>query len=155
MTNEELKFFLDKVAKEYFKYLEKTQTSLLARIYGIYSVKIQGTQTVNVMLMAHTMQILNKERVKAVFDLKGSSVKRTVDCGNQKGMNKLKTLKDNNFRKMHSSKKPLVQLFASDRQFILSQIGKDTRFLRRLNIMDYSLLLCIENRGQKILGNDS
>ena len=57
MTNVELKFFLDKVAKKYFSYLEKTQTSLLARIYGIYKVKIQGMQSVNVMLMAHTMQI--------------------------------------------------------------------------------------------------
>ena len=37
-------------------------------------------------------------------------------------------------------------MFESDRAFIERQLSLDTAFLRDLNIMDYSLLLCIEKR---------
>ena len=37
-------------------------------------------------------------------------------------------------------------MFESDRTFLEQQLKIDTLFLRDLNIMDYSLLLCIEKR---------
>ena len=55
MTNSEKDFFLTKIAIPYFDHLEKSPTSLLARIYGVYTVKIQGLSAVHLMLMAHTM----------------------------------------------------------------------------------------------------
>lgn len=55
MTNSEKDFFLSKVARPYFNHLKDNRTSLLARIYGVYTVKIQGLCAVHLMLMAHTM----------------------------------------------------------------------------------------------------
>ena len=37
-------------------------------------------------------------------------------------------------------------MFESDRTFLEQQLKIDTLFLRDLDIMDYSLLLCIEKR---------
>ena len=55
MTGKEKDFFLTEVARPYFRYLKENKTSLLARIYGVYTVKIQGLSPVHLMLMAHTM----------------------------------------------------------------------------------------------------
>ena len=54
-------FFLSKLALAYFEYLKKNPTSLLARIYGVYTVTIKGHCPVHLMLMAHTMQIVRPE----------------------------------------------------------------------------------------------
>jgi 1-phosphatidylinositol-4-phosphate 5-kinase len=40
MNENEKKFFLDKVARPYFEHMKKNPNSLLARIYGVYTVKI-------------------------------------------------------------------------------------------------------------------
>ena len=37
-------------------------------------------------------------------------------------------------------------MFEAERAFVRSQLSRDSLFLRDLNIMDYSLLLCIEKR---------
>ena len=55
MSQEEKKFFINKLALNYFAHLKKYPASLLARIYGIYTVKIDGKSPVHLMLMAHTM----------------------------------------------------------------------------------------------------
>lgn len=78
MSQEEKNFFLCYFAMPYFEHLKKNPTSLLARIYGIYTIKIAGCCKVNIMLMAHTMQIARPENVQRVFDLKGSTVDRNV-----------------------------------------------------------------------------
>ena len=69
-------------------------------------------------------------------------------------MSSHKTLKDENFLDLNKkSKTDLVIMFESDRAFIERQLKMDSEFLRNLNIMDYSLLLCIEKRGH-IEAND-
>ena len=78
MTTGEKEFFVTKVARPYFAHLKKNRSSLLARIYGVYTVKIQGCCAVHLMLMAHTMQIESPNLVQRVFDLKGSTVDRKV-----------------------------------------------------------------------------
>ena len=40
MTPKEKEFFLTKVARPYFAHMQSNQTSLLARIYGVFTVKI-------------------------------------------------------------------------------------------------------------------
>ena len=46
-------------------------------------------------------------------------------------------------------------MFESDRSFILAQLQKDSLFLRDLNIMDYSLLLCIEKQAHAVRDDES
>ena len=57
MSSDEKDFFLDKVALPYFDHLQKNPLSLLARIYGAYTVKISGSCPVHIILMAHTMKV--------------------------------------------------------------------------------------------------
>ena len=40
MTKKEKKFFLSRFAKPYFGHFERNPSSLLARIYGVYTVKM-------------------------------------------------------------------------------------------------------------------
>jgi len=99
------------------------------------------------MLMAHTMQIRRPEQVQRVFDLKGSTMDRKVKMTKQ--TNGLKTLKDENFTSLNKqASQDLVIMYESDRAFVTQQLRRDSAFLRCLNIMDYSLLLCIEHIGQ-------
>ena len=121
MTTKEKNFFIEKVASSYFNHLRKNRNSFLARIYGVYTVKIQGNTEVHIMLMAHTMQIRKPRLVERIFDLKGSSVDRmtkfTANTSN------LKTLKDENFMDLQKKKNSdLVVMFESDRAFILAQM---------------------------------
>jgi hypothetical protein len=57
MTNKEMKFFCGEVANGYFNHLKENPESMLARIYGVYTVRSFGIQPVNIMLMAHTLKI--------------------------------------------------------------------------------------------------
>ena len=60
MTDSEMEFFLTKFGRPYFNHVKRYPTSLLARIYGIYRVKIAGLAQVNLMLMGHTLQVGNQ-----------------------------------------------------------------------------------------------
>lgn len=101
----------------------------------------------HLMLMAHTMQIKRPDLVQRVFDLKGSTVDRKARLTKQ--TNNLKTLKDENFLYLNRrAKEDLVIMFESDRAFVKETLRKDSHFLKDLNIMDYSLLLCVQKRDQ-------
>lgn len=108
---------MTKVARPYFQHLKLNRNSLLARIYGVYTVKIQGLCPVHLMLMAHTMQIQRPDLVQRVFDLKGSTVDRKTKV--TKHTSRQKTLKDENFIAMNrSAGRDLVVMFESDRAFV-------------------------------------
>ena len=58
------------------------QKSLIARIYGIYQVEMEGVVPISLLLMANTIQLTNKANpISKVFDLKGSWVNRFVTLG--------------------------------------------------------------------------
>ena len=95
MTVSEMKFFEETFGKAYFSHLSKNRNSMIARIYGIFKVKIRGIQEVNLMLMGHTLQIKSDEHLERIFDIKGSKVKREVHLSKQ--TKNTKTLKDVNF----------------------------------------------------------
>ena len=118
MSQSEKEFFLKNLAMPYFEHLRKNPTSLLARIYGFYTVRIAGLSPVHIMLMAHTMQVSRPDHVSRVFDLKGSTVDRSVRF--TKSTSGLKTLKDENFVQINnkSNSVNLIKIFESERAFI-------------------------------------
>lgn len=63
MTKKEKEFFLTKFAKPYFNHFEMNPSSLLARIYGIYTVKMKGHQEIHLMMLAHTLRIKNSDHI--------------------------------------------------------------------------------------------
>ena len=46
---------------------------MLAKIYGVFTLKRPWMKSVKVMLMENTIQISQSENLQAIFDLKGSS----------------------------------------------------------------------------------
>jgi len=107
MTTSEISFFKSRISHSYFKYLKQNTGSLLARIYGIYTVHMAGYAPVDLILMAHTIQISGE--LERVFDLKGSWVNRCVKV-NRREKTGGRTLKDENFEEVAKLNPDLVDL---------------------------------------------
>jgi hypothetical protein len=77
MTDSDLSTF-KKLFQSYFKEVSTRRNSLLARIYGIYTVKMEDVEPVHLILMGNTKKS-NDKNIVNVFDLKGSFVNREVN----------------------------------------------------------------------------
>lgn len=94
MTKEELRLFLEKLPA-FGAHIKQNCNTLLAKIFGVFTVNTILMREVHVMLMENTAQVERLDEISAVFDLKGSTVDRLV-----KGKTKPDTtLKDLNFLK--------------------------------------------------------
>ena len=91
MYDDELKVFLQALP-DYFKHLKANPGSLIARIYGLFNVKIQDISPVNLLLMANTIRVSSTDNIQNIFDLKGSVVNREVAISNK--TKNTSTLKD-------------------------------------------------------------
>ena len=90
MTDSDLYAFKN-VFKDYFYNVSRHPDSLLARIYGIYSVEMEGMAAVHLILMGNTKKCDDKN-IEYVYDLKGSFVNRHVPGNNLKNTATLKDL---------------------------------------------------------------
>ena len=97
MTDEELKLFL-KMLPDYELHLTENPESIISRIYGVYTIRMQKIATVHLMLMANTLRFRNADFIERVFDLKGSTVSREVKITHN--TKNTATLKDTNFIKI-------------------------------------------------------
>ena len=78
--------------KDYEEHVTMYPNSLIARIYGIFQVDMDGIQPVSLLLMANTIQMANDRADRPrVFDLKGSWNNRIVTDNSGK-----QTMKDRN-----------------------------------------------------------
>lgn len=71
MTDAELELYLHKLPAFGEHYLKNTD-SLLAKIFGIFTVDTPFMQGVHIMLMENTIQLEKVQNLRFVFDLKGS-----------------------------------------------------------------------------------
>lgn len=132
--------------RHYFKHImdnspsDKTKKSgsLLARIYGVFSIKMEGQAPVNLILMGSST-ICPDYAILKMFDLKGSITKRLSDWSKAKNTS---ALKDENFLKLKNLFQ-FVHLRESDRELILKNMSIDVDFLQLYDVMDYSLLLVV------------
>lgn len=92
MSAGELKLFLS-ILPKYTEHLVSNPNSLLAKIFGVFTVKQDSTNAVFVMLMENTLRIKDGQDLIHLFDLKGSVVDR--ESAPSAG-----TLKDTNFKNM-------------------------------------------------------
>mmetsp|Transcript_5702 Transcript_5702/g.7671 ORF Transcript_5702/g.7671 Transcript_5702/m.7671 type:complete len:174 (-) Transcript_5702:837-1358(-) len=67
---------LRKALPQYLEHLRKNQRSLIAKIYGIYTVKMEDIREVHILLMGNLF--LNVQQKLSEFDLKGSIINREV-----------------------------------------------------------------------------
>jgi 1-phosphatidylinositol-4-phosphate 5-kinase len=93
MYDDELKIFLEALP-DYYSHLRDNPNSLIARIYGVFKVKMEDIVPVNLLLMANTIRCKSSSLIMNVFDLKGSVVNREVKM--TKKLKNTSTLKDLN-----------------------------------------------------------
>ena len=93
MYDDELKIFLEALP-DYFTHLKQNPNCLLARIYGVFKVKMEDLVPVNLLLMANTIRCKSSSNIMNVFDLKGSIINREVKM--TKKLKNTATLKDLN-----------------------------------------------------------
>ena len=77
MSDSELNTF-KRMFKDYYEYIKGNERSLLARIYGIFTVFLEDIDPVHLILMANTIKCKTKDKksIDCLFDLKGSIVGR-------------------------------------------------------------------------------
>lgn len=56
----------------------QNKNSLLAKIFGVFTVKCDRMDDVHIMLMENTLRVKDEANLRYVFDLKGSLVDRKV-----------------------------------------------------------------------------
>jgi 1-phosphatidylinositol-4-phosphate 5-kinase len=98
MTESDFNAFM-RLFRSYFRHICSTsrKQSLLARIYGVYSVKMGSQKPVKLVVMGNTMLVSDAKQIRGVFDLKGSMVNRYVPGEAHKAT---ATLKDRNLIKI-------------------------------------------------------
>lgn len=120
--------------------MTKNTNSLLAKILGIFTIKASQFSEVHIILMENTVRLKNPKQLKYVFDLKGSTIDRTVSGK----IKETTTLKDINFMLVKKQIKTLTALKEKTVSRLIKTMRSDVEFLRSLNIMDYSMLIAIE-----------
>jgi 1-phosphatidylinositol-4-phosphate 5-kinase len=75
MNDSEMKVFVEALP-QYLDHLHNNKDSLLARIYGIFTVCMEDINPVHILLMANAAQA--GKFIEKVFDLKGSIINREV-----------------------------------------------------------------------------
>jgi len=91
MNEDELGIFM-KALPDYFKHMKENPGSLIARIYGVFKVKMEDIVPVNLLLMANTIRCESSKCIQNVFDLKGSMINRDVKMTSK--IKNTSTLKD-------------------------------------------------------------
>lgn len=94
-------------------------------------------------LMGNTLRFQNRADIHRIYDLKGSTFNRFVKTDST--TKPTTTLKDVNF--LNSSREHQeINLSVNQVRLLNQQIKRDTEMLANNGIMDYSMLLGIENR---------
>lgn len=114
MTDSDLYAF-KKLFQQYFKLVSSRPNSLLARIYGIYTVKMEEVEPVHLILMGNTKKS-NDKNIIGVYDLKGSFIHREVKGKNLKPT---ATLKDINL--LETCKEKILLRFRKEDQYDLME----------------------------------
>ena len=137
LKQSELPFLLS-ILPNYVSHLETEPETLLVKFYGVYTVTL-GKFKRHLIAMPNVLK--SDLSIDEVYDLKGSTRNREVtqeeiDAG-------VSTLKDLNFDNRCRELGEGIMLDDAMTKKFLCQLDADLILLRRLDIMDYSLLLGI------------
>ena len=141
LKEDELKLLVRKgVLEKYYAHLRKNKHSMLARFYGIYTVKIKYMKPISVVIMDNLMgDHLNE--IQRIYDLKGSTHKRI----SKKLKNNKSVRKDLNFLQDTDI---FLKLSPSVKSEFKKRLYRDKEFLKSCHLMDYSLLLIAFKRNE-------
>lgn len=131
---------LRRILKDYYHHVKANPNTLISQFYGLHRLKVQGgMRKVHFIVMNNLFPPHRDIHLK--YDLKGSTWGR---YHRQEGLNeKLSqiTLKDLNFLERHDK----IHFGPTKRKIFLEQLEADVKLLKKINVMDYSLLLGVHD----------
>eukprot|EP00939_MAST-03C_sp_MAST-3C-sp1_P001515 g1515.t1 len=133
----ELELF-EHISESYYYHMLMNKDSLLCRFFGLYKIRASKIGTSIVIVMNNCL-LSPLGRPLRVYDLKGSTHGRITP---EKDFKNGATGKDLNLKEK-------ISIGVSMREKILRQIEIDRYFLTVNNIMDYSVLLGVFDRGNR------
>ncbi|OLY83113.1 1-phosphatidylinositol 3-phosphate 5-kinase fab1 [Smittium mucronatum] len=129
-----------------FKSYKNKEINLLTRIFGLCKVSLsnnitKNTKRYNFIVMEN---LFYKKKISRIYDLKGSERNRMAY---EKDDNEV-LLDENLINYIHDS--PIFVSYRS-KKLILDAITRDTLFLSNMNVMDYSLLVGIDEENDELV----
>lgn len=106
---------------------------------------MEGTQEVHVLLMKNCSNC-EKKLIKYTFDLKGSELNRFEPFSDYEPTG---CMKDENVKALKNMRE-FLKFSQEDKDTIMATFQRDVNFLRKFNLMDYSLFLVVTYRPSYI-----
>ncbi|SPO07588.1 related to phosphatidylinositol-4-phosphate 5-kinase [Cephalotrichum gorgonifer] len=130
--------YLRRILKDYYIHVTNNPNTLLSQFYGLHRVKVPYGKKIHFVVMNNLFP--PHRDIHQTFDLKGSTIGRDLSedtvAENPRG-----TLKDLNWLRRKRS----LELGITKKRLFLDQLQRDVALLKRLQIMDYSLLVGIHD----------
>ncbi|CCE61308.1 hypothetical protein TPHA_0A02260 [Tetrapisispora phaffii CBS 4417] len=149
LSHSELDAFI-KFAPNYFEYMSQAMfhdlPTSLAKIFGFFQIQVKNSSTSkNYKMDLIIMENLFYERKSTrIFDLKGSMRNRHVE---QTGKENEVLLDENMIEYIYESP---IHVGEYDKKLLRASLWNDTLFLAKMNVMDYSLVIGIDNETHTI-----
>ncbi|KAF8968465.1 hypothetical protein BDZ97DRAFT_1902851 [Flammula alnicola] len=139
---------LVELAPSYFRYMDATasKATVLAKLIGFYTIEIRNLETGAVQSKADLLVMENlffNQNISKTFDLKGIQGRRVKTQGDR-----TKTLFDGEW--IEGQQRTLTLVRPYSKVILREAIKSDAEFLSKSNIMDYSLLLGIDEEKKEI-----
>lgn len=131
---------LRRMLKDYYEHVKNYPNTLISQFYGLHRLKVHGgMKKVHFIVMNNLFPPHRDIHLK--YDLKGSTWGRSTFI--PKGATDLSqlTLKDLNWLE----RKDKIKFGPDKRKFFTEQLEADVKLLKKINVMDYSLLLGIHD----------
>ncbi|KAG8926446.1 Phosphatidylinositol-4-phosphate 5-kinase [Tulasnella sp. 418] len=136
--------FLRRILKDYHNHVKTNPHTLISRFYGLHRVKLPHGRKIHFVIMNNLFP--PHRDIHETYDLKGSTVGR--EYPEEKLVNNPRAvMKDLNW--INRAKQ--LELGPEKRAFLTEQIRRDVELLKKIKVMDYSLLIGIHNmqRGNR------
>ncbi|EKM60150.1 uncharacterized protein PHACADRAFT_251043 [Phanerochaete carnosa HHB-10118-sp] len=133
--------FLRRILKQYHEHVKQNPHTLLSRFYGLHRVKLPRGRKIHFVIMNNLFP--PHKDVHETYDLKGSTVGREYPEV-KAAQNPRAVLKDLNWINRSKS----LELGPEKRALLTEQIRRDAELLKKLHVMDYSLLIGIHNMAR-------
>lgn len=131
---------LRKILKDYYNHVKNNPNTLVSQFYGLHRVKLPFGKKIHFIVMNNLFP--PHHDLHRTYDLKGSSLGREYIP--KKGQRALTTAvqKDLNWIRNNES----LKLGPIKSKQLITQLEKDVALLKKLNVMDYSLLIGIHDK---------
>jgi 1-phosphatidylinositol-4-phosphate 5-kinase len=137
--------FIRSILKDYHEHVKNNPHTLLSHFYGLHRVKLPRGRKIHFVIMNNLFP--PHKDIHETYDLKGSSIGRIYPEDEAAKKEYKVTLKDLNWINRNKS----LELGPEKRALLTEQLRRDSELLKKVYVMDYSLLVGIHNmkRGNK------